>query len=636
MPDKIDKPRVFKRKIKTKDGYYKNYNNDTVYKYPIGSNLLYLTKETHKMDKTFIPLFFTWVITYVIVSNIWSFFNRAIVNFILKEGGEEKQIVWLLTMGAIVIVSLLLYMLFSVCNKKVWFTKIRKIKFTFDKRLYTKQFDTDYENLETPDEKNRFKRARNTVHTIDQLYHRLSQTFLNLFTILGWSAVLCTLSPWLILIILLPTLAYYFAIRYKIRWYMNREKIWIPIERGINYTSSISSDFQNAKDIRIYNMENWFIKGLRDFINKRVQWYKTQGIMEFKNGFIMVAIVALRDLMSYGFIVLKVIQGEMSAGDFMLYFSSIGSIADSFYHILDDLGNIEWMSVHVSLYREFLETPDKSNRGEGKPLPTDKFDIRFENVSYQYSSAEQPTLKNLNFTIKTGEKIAIVGNNGAGKTTLVKLLCGIYRRTDGEIYINDIPIDEYNRDELYTLSAAVFQDIHVMPASIAENIALSEDIDSEILEYSLFHSGISEKVSDLPEGINTFLVRSVYDNAIDLSGGEMQKLALARALYKQKKVGSKILLLDEPTAALDPIAEQGMYLEYAKFAENKTSVFISHRLASTQFCDKIFYLNDGEIKEIGTHKELLELGGEYKKMYEIQSRYYRDKQIKEKLEKEAM
>ena len=350
----------------------------------------------------------------------------------------------------------------------------------------------------------------------------------------------------------------------------------------------------------------------------------------------MIAIVAIRDLASYGFIALNVINGEMTPGDFMLYFSSIGEIAGSFYALLDNYSNVKWLSIRISWYREYLELPDKTNRGKGEPLPEESFDIRFENVSYQYGGADSPTLKNLNFTIKTGEKIAVVGNNGAGKTTLVKLICGIYQATGGEIYINDIPINRYNRDELYTLTAAVFQDIHIMPANIAENIAMSDEYDEADLNYAITHSGIEEKLNSLPDGIETFLVRSVYDNAIDLSGGEMQKLALARALYKQKTAGSKILLLDEPTAALDPISEQNMYLEYARFSEGKTSVFISHRLASTRFCDRIFYLENGEIAETGTHEELLKKGGEYAKIYELQSMYYRDEKIKEELRQSAV
>lgn len=610
---------------------YKKHNNSKC-KFSLHNNLLFFTSFVNKFDKTFLPLLFICTLTSASIEIFWSFFNRAIVNFILNDGERTSLII---TMGVIVLAVLCADILYVISENKVYRSKGRFIDWRFCKMLNEKIFDTDYENLETPVTKDKYEKAEKGASNIYQFFYKIINLLSNAAVILGWSAVICTLSPWLILIILAPTVAYYYTVRYKIKWYTSREDTWAPIERKINYLKYTSRDFQNAKDIRLYNMEGWFLKNMKEFAEKRLWWYKKQGHVEFKNGFIMIAIVAIRDLASYGFIIYKVLQGDMTPGDFMLYFSSISSVANSFYSLLDNFANVQWISIEISWFREFLEIPDKSNRGKGKPLPEDKFDIRFENVSYQYGSADAPTLKNLSFTIKTGEKIAIVGNNGAGKTTLVKLICGIYKCTDGEIYINEIPINEYNRDELYTLTSAVFQDIHIMPSTIAENIAMSDEYNQDNLNYAVHHSGIEEKINTLPDGLNTYLVRSVYDKAIDLSGGENQKLALARALYKQKTYNSKILLLDEPTAALDPIAEQNMYLEYVKFADKKTSVFISHRLASTQFCDRIFFLKDGEITETGSHKQLLELGGDYAEIFNIQSQYYKDGEIKEKLRQAA-
>lgn len=618
---------------RNKDGMFVRKATDNfVYKYSVFSNLRFLASHIHKSQKSFLPLLFLWCITSASFDLIWSFFHRGVVNLVL---GEAEQISMLITLGAIVLLVLFVDILFCISNNEVWNVKMKYISRYFSRMLFAKQFDTDYENLESPETKDKFQKARMASNNFIDFIKKVAYMLMRGMMIFGWGTLLCTLSPWLILIIIVPTFAYFYAVKYKIKWYSDREDKWTPIDRQFDYVKDISGSFQNAKDIRLYNMDNWFLKSMRGLVEKRLWWYKKQANMEFKNGFIMLAIVALRDLASYGFIVYKVIGGEMTPGDFMLYFSSTGFLADSFYRILDDIGNVKWMTVHISWFREFLDIPDKSNRGKGKPLPTDSFDIRFENVSYRYGGAEAPTLKNLSFTVKTGEKIAIVGNNGAGKTTLVKLICGIYRRTEGEIYINGIPIDEYNRDELYTLYSAVFQDIRILPSTAAENIALSEKYDSDSLSYALAHSGIEDKINSLPQGINTYLARSVYDEAIDLSGGEVQKIALARALYKQQTKNSKILLLDEPTAALDPLAEQNMYLEYAKFAKGRTSVFISHRLASTQFCDRIFYIKNGEITETGTHKELLEKGGEYKEMFDIQSQYYRDEERREKNEQLA-
>jgi len=555
------------------------------------------------------------------------------VNFVLEDGKNSRL---LMNMVLLVLAVMAVTFISIFSDNKVWRYKFRNINFKFQMQLYAKRYDTDYENLEAPEMRDKFNKAIGGIGNFGSFFNRITGLLHNTITILGWGAILCTLSPWLILIILVPTFAYYKTVGYRIKWYTSHEDKFVAIERRIDYVKDASRNFQNSKDIRLYNMENRFIELLKEFSEKRLWWYKKQGSVEFKNGFIMIAIVAIRDLASYGFIVINLINGDMTPGDFMLYFSSVTEIANSFYRFLDSYANAKWMSFNISWFREYLEIPDKTNRGKGKPLPEENFDIRFENVSYQYSGADSPILKNLSFTIRTGEKIAIVGNNGAGKTTLVKLICGIYQATGGEIYINDTPIKEYNRDELYTLFAAVFQDMHIMPSSISENIAMNDKYNENDLKYAITHSGIEEKISSLPDGRDTMLVRSVYDKAIDLSGGEAQKLALARALYKQKASGSKILILDEPTAALDPIAEQNMYLEYAKFSSGKTSFFISHRLASTRFCDRIFYLKDGEITETGTHHELLERGGEYAKIFGIQSQYYKDEKIKEELSQKAL
>jgi ABC-type multidrug transport system fused ATPase/permease subunit len=237
-------------------------------------------------------------------------------------------------------------------------------------------------------------------------------------------------------------------------------------------------------------------------------------------------------------------------------------------------------------------------------------------------------LRNLSFKIKKGEKIAIVGNNGAGKTTLVKLLSALYQPSGGSIKINGKNIAEYNRDEYYTLISPVFQDIYLFPVSIAQNIALCEesDINNDKLSQAIRFAGLQEKIESLPDGYNTPLIKSVVDNAIELSGGEKQKLALARALYKN----GLMLILDEPTATLDPIAENEIYLKYNEFSKDKTSIFISHRLASTRFCDRIFFLDDGNIAETGSHDELMAQKGKYAEIFSIQSHYYREGAANEK------
>lgn len=215
-----------------------------------------------------------------------------------------------------------------------------------------------------------------------------------------------------------------------------------------------------------------------------------------------------------------------------------------------------------------------------------------------------------------------MGVNGAGKTTLVKLICGLYQPTSGQILLNGVDITEFNRNEYYGIISAVFQEPRFLPCTVLENVSMApeQESDKENFSVCIEKAGLTEKIKSLPQKENTYLVKNVNEDAVELSGGEMQRLLLARALYKD----SPILVLDEPTAALDPIAENEIYLRYSEISQNKTSIYISHRLSSTRFCDRIVLLDNSRIAEIGTHNELLNQNGKYAEMFNIQSKYYRE------------
>jgi ABC-type multidrug transport system fused ATPase/permease subunit len=307
-----------------------------------------------------------------------------------------------------------------------------------------------------------------------------------------------------------------------------------------------------------------------------------------------------------------------------MIFAAIGALAGWISGLVLRTSELLRASSEMGDFRTMLDLPDVSNTGPGAPLPpTDQApEIRLENVGYTYSAADSPVLENINLTIKPGERIAIVGINGAGKTTLVKLIAGLFRPKAGRILLAGRDIAEYNRDEYFSLITAVFQDIHLLAASIAENISQQqpEDTNREKVGECLRLAGLDDKVNSLPDGMDTLLVRQVYDTAIEFSGGEQQKLVLARALYK----ASPLIILDEPTAALDPIAENEIYQQYAKLSQGKTSIYISHRLASTRFCDRILFLDNHGIAEEGSHEELMKRGGKYAEMFSIQASYYQD------------
>jgi len=279
-------------------------------------------------------------------------------------------------------------------------------------------------------------------------------------------------------------------------------------------------------------------------------------------------------------------------------------------------------------YRDVMELPEK-RRGEGTKVPglTKGPEIEFRDVCFRYPGAEEDTLSHISFTVKGSEKIALVGNNGAGKTTLVKLLCGLYEPTSGGIYINRENINEFHATEYQKLLSVVFQDSSLLSFTVEMNVAgeLPERVDKERVKKALQAVGLWENIEKLPYGTETYITQDLDEGGVQFSGGETQKLLVARAMYRN----GPILILDEPTSALDPIAESQLYTEYNNMTEEKTAFFISHRLASTKFCDRIFLLENGRIAEDGTHEALMEQNGRYRELFDIQSHYYKEGLVEE-------
>ena len=279
--------------------------------------------------------------------------------------------------------------------------------------------------------------------------------------------------------------------------------------------------------------------------------------------------------------------------------------------------------------REFLEYPEPFCFEAGEPLspnPQGNYALTLEDVSFRYPEAKKDTLSHISLTLRPGEKLAIVGLNGAGKTTLIRLLCGLLDPTSGRVLLNGQDIRRYNRRDYYRLFSAVFQDFSVLAASVAENVAQRiEGVDMARVRRCVELAGIKEKIESLPQGYDTKLGRAVYEDAPELSGGEQQRLMLARALYKD----APIILLDEPTAALDPLAESDMYRRYNDLTRGRSAVYISHRLASTRFCDRILLLRDGGVAEEGTHDQLMARNGEYAALFQVQAQYYQKEGIKD-------
>ena len=506
---------------------------------------------------------------------------------------------------------------------------LTKYRFQKNMEVNRKSMTCFFQNYESKDIRELGDRATlatqqwNGVQPVSDVPSRSMKLVENILCYLLFGSVISFVSPLLVPILTIAPAVNWFCARAYRNWeYAHRDK-WTDIDHRLWYVQGETADFRAGKDIRIYGCAGWFRQIYSDLCARRAFWNRQLIWRSFLSRIADLFVILLRDGAAYALLIKMTLAGELTVDRFLLYFSAISMFASFIGNIMTEWNGIRATSLDLCDYRKYLDLPEQDGTGEAdvtKLLGTAP-EITFEHVSFRYEGAHSDTLQDLNLTLNSGEKVALVGLNGAGKTTLVKLLCGLYLPTEGDIKINGISVRKFRRKDYYRLFAPVFQDVQTGFFSLAETVSgqIGEGTDFRRAGQCLELAGLGEKLRSLPQGIHTKLDKQLYADGIALSGGEAQKLMLARALYKD----APVLVLDEPTAALDPVAENQIYLRYQEMTQKKTSLFISHRLASTQFCDRILYLKDGQVAEEGTHQELIALGGEYAGLYEKQSCWYK-------------
>ncbi|MCR4678588.1 MAG: ABC transporter ATP-binding protein/permease [Lachnospiraceae bacterium] len=399
----------------------------------------------------------------------------------------------------------------------------------------------------------------------------------------------------------------------------NSDKEMAPINRKLEYFVGISSDFSVAKEVRLFGFAQKLLDEYRILYKKTFEILKKVFAANRKNQEMActtsnILEVAIYFLLGYRLLVTQ----DMNIAEFSTYALAIRTFSGAMNQVIDSCGEIEKNAMHLRDYFEFLDIKSIFTGKKGKTVSAPEYELRLDNVSFKYPGNDDYALKNINLSIYPGEKLSVVGENGSGKTTLVKLIMRLYDPTEGNIYLNGINIKEIDYEQYLKLFSAVFQDFKVYAFTIAQNINLfsEESVDRE--KALLGEVGLLNKVESLKHGLDTYLFRIYDDEGVELSGGQNQKLAIARAIYKD----APIVIMDEPTAALDPRAESEIFADFGRMVNGKTAIYISHRMSNCLISDHIVVLDKGNLIEYGTHKELMEKGGRYNELFNMQAKYY--------------
>ena len=540
---------------------------------------------------------------------------------------EQKSPMWMLltTIGVFTIALFLINGFKEYVKQNTLFARV-DVRSAIIAKVAQKCNMTSYPNTLDAD----FIKMREKAHlacegnnqATEHIWQTLTMLLKNIGGLIIYLTILSQIDAVLLLVVIATCFAGFFVSRYTNNWrYARRDEEEQYFQKKY-YLRNKSESVELAKDIRIFGLQNWLNELLDQIHNLYLDFSLRCERVEVLADITEVILTVARNGIAYIYLINMALNEGLSVSEFLLYFTAVTTFTSWVMGILQEMSALHKESLDISRLREFLDYPEPFKFENGEDIPAaESYELKLENVSFRYPGAEIDTIRGMNLTVRPGEKLAIVGLNGAGKTTVVKLLCGLLDPTEGAVLLNGKDIRDFNRRSYYDLFSAVFQEFSVLDVTVAEQIAQTTvDIDYDKIADCVEKAGLTSTIEKLPKGLDTHVGREVHLDGVLFSGGQTQRLMLARALYKN----GPILLLDEPTAALDPIAENDIYMKYSEMTNGKTSLFISHRLASTRFCDRIIFIADGGIKEEGTHESLLALGGEYANLFEVQSRYYQE------------
>lgn len=594
-------------------------------KYSLLSNIWFLLREVFREHK---GVFFSLsaMIVVFLLQNIILVMIPSRAVYIIENRLTAADFV--LQVGGIILLYIVFRSILIIAERRYSNAATMTRCYTFIVKLLEKSLMTDYCNWES----NACQKQNGLgVHAIagntlgvERVIQEFPIVVRNFLGLLLFGGAIAAVDIRILLVLFFMLLCNVLANRYARNYLEAHREEDTELWRKSNILRNKSADIVCGKDIRMYQMEKWFGRILQSYLECGQKWQKKLEKRFYLPTASDTVFIALRDGLAYILLIREALRGSVSLAEFTLYLGIISSFSNWMFAFVESVMNIRKAHQEVCHYREVLDMEDSFRHGEGIKVPAEALakppEIELRDVSFCYEEGGEEILSHISLKIRAGEKVALVGGNGEGKTTLVKLLCGFYHPVSGEILVNGINIEEYDIEEYFRLVGVVFQDVEALPFCIVNIVSGRDKKDTDMPRFwqAVERAGLKEKIESLTKKEDTYISNLLDEDGLRLSGGETQKLMLARCIYKN----APFLILDEPTSSLDPLAESAMYEEYDRMTENKTSIFISHRLASTRFCDRILFLEHGRIIEEGTHGELLRDGGRYARIYEIQSHYY--------------
>lgn len=560
------------------------------------------------------------------------FLNIILPKFLIEELMGGKNLEMLILWGGLIVANNVLTKLAERTLNKYLAVKQTVVFHKMNQIMATKIMNLEYSYLENPyylDLKERATFAVTNQGATINLIHGIFDVLTGIFTLGGLIAIMATLGPVLIIALIVALVAMLLFYKGMSDYQVKFSQELIPINRKFGYYMGLGFDKNVQKDCRLYDMSDMISGRIMEYTLETCKMFekfsrvsgKCLGGMNFINDMVSAFCYLYVGLRTLGTKIGALSLGpQISIGSLTMYVSAAINFSTSMRSVGESVIQTMMMLAYLEPYMEFMSLEEESLVSGTEKLQGGIKTIEFKDVTFTYPGSEKPVLQNISFDLKQGEKISIVGLNGAGKSTLVKLLCRMYKVDSGEILINGKNIYDYDYEQYMETVAAVFQDYRLFNYTIEENISCKEaGADEKKITELIKEVGLEEKVADLPEGVHSRFGKEYDEKGIEMSGGESQKVAIARALYKE----GSLVILDEPASALDPIAEAEIYEKFNGLVEDKTALYISHRMSSSVFCDRILIIENGKVADFDTHENLMQKKDSlYYKLFQSQAENY--------------